>query len=440
MIFKTDKYLVILLLIAGFLSIGQIKSEPLGPDSLTLNTIIAEVVQNHPLVKKAMEDLNSSDAKIGLARAGKLPDIDFSSSYSRIGPVSEINLPDMGSFAFMPRDNYTSGVNINQVVSDFGKTEKSIALEKQGKEVSRQSLEQARQKLSQVSINNYFTLVYLQEAIKIKEEQLSTLNEHLRFVQKKQATGSATQYEILTTQVRISAIENQKTDLETSRKIQVSHLNSLLGKPEQTPQLVKNFLSFEVPVLQSDTLIATAIRNRDEMKLARQRARWAALRYSLTTSQNNPTLNAFLSGGIRNGYIPYIYDPRANFVAGVGLKVPIFDGRRNKYNMIQAKSVIGLNDQEIEISRRNIVDEVIESQASLSASQKKVDQSTLQLRQATQAYELAKARFEAGVITNLELLDGSTALSESRLMLLKSRIDYTVDIFKLKSAIGERLY
>jgi outer membrane protein len=33
------------------------------------------------------------------------------------------------------------------------------------------------------------------------------------FVEKKAATGSATNYEILTTKVRISAIENQKTDL-----------------------------------------------------------------------------------------------------------------------------------------------------------------------------------------------------------------------------------
>ena len=131
---------------------------------------------------------------------------------------------------------------------------------------------------------------------------------------------------------------------------------------------------------------------------------------------------------------------RSNFAAGVGLAIPIFDGKRNKYKLIEAKSAIQVSDDETEISRRNIIDEVIESQASLKASQKKVDQSVLQLKQATQAYVLAEASFAAGVITNLELLDGSTALSESRLMLLKSRIDYTVNLYKLKSAIGDRLY
>jgi outer membrane protein TolC len=127
-------------------------------------------------------------------------------------------------------------------------------------------------------------------------------------------------------------------------------------------------------------------------------------------------------------------------VAGLSLKVPLFDGRRNKYNLVQARSAIFENDQETEIARRTIVNEVVESEANVNASKKKVDQSVLQLLQASQAYTLGRVRFESGVITNLELLDGSTSVSESRLLLLKAKIEYTVNLFKLKSAIGVRLY
>src|SRR5665648_1193838 len=111
---------------------------------------------------------------------------------SRIGPIDEISLPGLGSFSLMPHDNYSAGINANQILYDFGKTEKNILLEKQGKELSTQSIEQVKQKLSQAAIGNYFSLVYLQEAVKIKEEQLNTLNEHLRYIQKKVETGSAT--------------------------------------------------------------------------------------------------------------------------------------------------------------------------------------------------------------------------------------------------------
>ena len=438
MISKTNKYMRFAFLTAGLLSVELANCQT--RDSLSLITIISEVVQNHPMVKKAMEELSTSDAKIGLAQSNYLPTVDFTSSYSRIGPVPTITIPDMGTFSFTPHDNYAAAVNFNQTIYDFGKTAKSVSLEKEGKELNRQSVEQVKQKLSQVVIGNYYSLVYLQEAIKIKNEQLNTLNEHLQFVKKKQETGSATQYEILTTEVRISTIENQKTDLETARKVQLCQLNLLMGQPQSTSQQVKNDVVEPINNLQSDSLITKAMQNRDEMKLANEKAKLASLRYSLTGSQNNAVFNAFLSGGVRNGYTPYLYDPKANFVAGVGVRIPIFDGKRNKYNLIEAKSAIQVNDEETEIARRSIVNEVVEGEANVKAAHQKVTQGELQLKQATQAYSLAKVRFESGVITNLELLDGSTSLSESRLMLLKAKIDYTVNLYKLKSAIGDRLY
>jgi len=440
MIHKLNSSILILLLTAGLLSVETVKSQPLTTDSLSLNSIISEVVLNHPMVKKAMEDITNSDAKIGYAKASTLPNVDFASSYSRIGPIENISIPNMGSFSLMPHDNYSAALNVNQILSDFGKTEKNISLEKQGKEFNLQTVEQVKQKLSQAVIGNYFALLYLQEALKIKDEQLRTLNEHLLFIQKKQETGSATQYEILTTQVRISAIENQKTDFETAKQVQVCQLNSLLGKPISIQEQVKEELNVALPNLQSDALITVALQNRDEMKLASEKAKLAEMRYSITGSQNNPVLSGFLSGGVKNGYIPYMNDPKANFVAGIGVKVPIFDGKRKMYNQIQAKSAIQINDQETEIARRNIMNEVVEAEANVEASQKKVNQSELQLHQATQAFSLAKVSFSSGVITNLELLEGSTTVSESRLMLLKSKIDLTVNIFKLKSAIGDRLY
>lgn len=440
MIKKINRYFRIVLPVLGLLVAGTAKSETLSSDSLSLKSIIEEVTANHPAVKKAMEELNVADAKIGIAEANYLPNIDFSTSYSRIGPVATIHIPDMGSFSFVPHDNYSAAINVNQTVYDFGRTDKAVQLEKEGKELTRQTVEQVKQKLSQAVIANYYTLVFLQEAIKIKDEQLKTLNEHLAFVQKKQSTGTATQYEILTTEVRISAVENQKTDLETARQIQICQLNSLLGKPESIVQQVRKDLTVTTPDLKADALMESAMQNRDEMKLAREKARLAGLRLNYTSLQNKPVVSAFLSGGIKDGYTPYIYDPKANFAAGFGMKVPIFDGKRSKYNVKQAESAIQSNDQETEIARRSIVNEVVEAEANLKASAKKVAQSELQLKQAVQAYTLAQAKFDAGVITNLELIEGSTAVSESRLQLLKSKIDYTGSLYKLKSAIGERLY
>ena len=440
MTFRKNIALYSILVITGSFSFQKTQSQTQSGDSLSLNSTIKEVVLNHPAVKRAMQELIASDAKIGAAHSSNYPYVDFESSYSRIGPVSTLSIPDLGTFSFMPHDNYSAGVNLNQNIYDFGKTNKNIAVEKQGKDLSKQSVEQVKQKLSQSVIGAYYMLAYLQEAIKIKNEQLNTLNQHLLYVEKRAATGSATKYEILTTQVRISAIQNQKTDLETARQVQVSQLNSLLGRPENSDEQVKIDLGSPLTNLEYDSLIAASMRNRDEIKMAIARSKQAQLRFDLARTQNNPVINGFFSGGIKNGYIPDLYKPTPNFVAGVGLKIPIFDGKRNKYNLVQAQSAIQMSEDETEITRRNVINEVVESLAGVKASQKKIDQNFLQLQQATQAFSLAQVSFQSGVITNLELLDASTALSESNLSLLKSKIDNVMNLYKLKWAIGERLY
>lgn len=435
------KKIIYILLPAAWLAIpGFAFAQSQQSDSLSLESIISEVVQNHPAIKKAQQDLTVSDAKIGMAKSATLPTVGFESSYSRMGPVTTITLPEMGSFSLMPHDAYSASLSANQVLYDFGKTRKNIDVETEGKQLSSMSVEQVKQKLSQAVISNYFALVYLQEALNIKDEQLKTLNEHLAFIRKKLETGSATSYEVLTTQVRISNTESQKTDIETAIKIRESQLNSLLGRAGSAKLLVKKKMQLALADMPGDTLLANAFRNRDEMKLALEKDRLAQMRKDLTGLQNKPVVSAFANTGLKNGYIPDMYKPRGNFVAGVGVKVPVFDAHRKEYALTQAQAAIDANTQEIEITRRGIESEVVEANTNLQASETKVEQAALQLQQARRAYEMAKVKFDAGVITNLELIESSTSVSESELMLMKSKVDCALNSFNLKSAIGQRLY
>lgn len=291
-------------------------------------------------------------------------------------------------------------------------------------------------------VGNYYSIVFLQEAVKIKNEELATLNEHLLYVQKKAETGSATKYEILTTKVRISALENQKTDLINALKIQLSQLNSFLGKSQETKLTVKNELLVPQILVSNDSLFTYAFDHRSEMKIARQKSALADTHLKIVNIQNNPSLNFYGSGGYKNGYFNTKYQDTGNlnYVVGIGLKVPIFDANRSKYTKIQAQSDIQGNEQETELARRSIVNEIIENKGNAETALIKVNQSELQLEQAQQAYSLAETNFEAGAITNLDLLDSSTSIAESKLALLKTKIDYSVSLLKLKIALGEQIY
>jgi len=409
-------------------------------DSLSLKSVIQQVISSYPTVRIAEEAIKNADSKIGLAKTGYNPVIDMTATFANLAPVTKLNFPGLGTFQLYPGYNYSAQVNIQQLIYDFGRTRQNIELENQSKAIGIQTLEQVKQKLSLYTISNFYTLLFLQAAIKIKDEQLTDLKEHLHYIEKVMATGSATEYQVLTTQVKISSVESQKVDLIAAQNTQQAALNSLLGNSNATNPVVRNELSVIPPVIPSDSVLSYAYHNRDEVLINEKRASLAELKYGMTKLQNKPYLSLQASGGAKNGYLPSLEKLTPNYVIGMGLKVPLFDGMKNKYNLSEAQSAITALSFESEYTKRNISNEVYESEALMVAAYKKVNQFELQLKQALKAYSLAETSFKSGAITNLDLLDANTSVSESSLLLLKARIDYAASVYKLKAALGERIY
>jgi outer membrane protein len=409
-------------------------------DSLELKPLISRVIQSYPTVQQAVEALNAADTKIALARSAYLPNAMVAGNYSHIGPVPSLTIPDMGSFSLAPVNNINAALSVNETITDFGKTKKNIQFEEKSKELNNISINQIKQKLSLVTIGCYYNLLYFQEAAAIKEEQLSALQEHLKNVEKQVATGSATQYEILSTKVRISTVESQKTDVITSLNFQNSLLNMLMGESATSQHRVRNVLLSDFVSFAEDSLIAVALNNRNEMKFAVKKVDVSKAYQDLVKMHENPVLSAFASGGWKNGYIPELDKPRANYAIGLSLLIPVYDASRTKLNTQLASSAIQSNLYDVDLTRRTITTEVMESINNLKAAISKSRLFEMQLSQAKKAHELADLKFKSGTLTNLDLLDAQNAESETSLQFLKAKIDRAICAYKVKAALGFDLY
>jgi outer membrane protein len=440
------KNIMMLIILTAFINISNSFCQLNGSnfkrstDTLTLKEYIAGIMESHPSIKSSEEEIFSAESRINLAKTGYYPFVDIAGSYTRLDPVSEISIPVMGSFKFYPENNYTANLEVKETIYDFGKTKNNINKESENLNLVKIYSEQSKQRISLSAVINFFTLLYLDDAIKIKDEELFTLNEHLKYIEKKKEAGTAIEYEILTTKVKISNVENQKTDLNTARKVQLSILNSMLGDPVEKEHHfyadIENF-SFVFPY---DSLINISLERRNEIKISKEKRILSGMNYDLISVQDNPVISLFGTAGWKNGYTPDLNEMKANYVAGVSVNIPLFDANKTRTNLSIAESAIKEADYDIDLTRRNIRNEVIESESNLNAAVRKIEQFKLQLKQADHAYTLAEVNYKAGAITNLDLLDASTSVSESKLLLLKSKIDYIIYAYKLKSAIGEKLY
>jgi outer membrane protein len=121
------------------------------------------------------------------------------------------------------------------------------------------------------------------------------------------------------------------------------------------------------------------------------------------------------------------------------LRIPIFDGMRRRDNIRMVTSEIAISKQETDRTARDISAEVYQNEAGMEASRRKIEQSEMQVQQAREALQLAEVNYSIGAITNLDMLDSQTALSESRIMLLKARVDYAISIVRLDISLGRSI-
>jgi outer membrane protein len=408
-------------------------------DSLNLKMVINNVIQNNPLLKLSAENINLTALSVEMARSAYLPTIDVNGSYSRMAPIPSFDIPQFGHIQMYPNNSMGLSVDLHQMVYDFGKTGKSITVQGLNKEMSELSTEQLKQNLVLTSAGLFYSLFYLQTAHSIIDEHLNTLKKHLDFVENKQKTGSATQYEILSTQVKVSTTETLLSELETNYNIQLSKLNTLMGQELKDVKMTMDTSTLEAAEF-SDTMSSFALSHRDDLLMLEKKKATAEVNLIQAKIQNYPTISLFGSAGYKNGYISDIEKLQANFIVGASLHVPVFQGNRKTIKMNMAGCVINMNKYEMENSTKVAMNEISESYSQLQLSLKKINQSIVQLNQAQQAYDHAEVNYKEGVITNLDLIYASDMLADSKLQLLKNKIDYNFNLLKYKAAMGERIF
>jgi outer membrane protein len=417
-------------------------------DTLTFQSVVDAIINNNPAIKQAENKTSSSLWKEQLTKTSYYPYVYAAASAGKLYPLSafDFSLPnpqtgEMISNHFQMVPDYTMdfGLKLNQMIYDFGKTQNNLGFQKTITDIDELNTDQLKQRLALTAAEYFYRLLFVQSAIEIKSDEIKTLKQHLEFIQNMQRTGSATQYEVLSTQVRISANETQLSDLQTSIEVLLSHLCRLMGKTYSV-FAVKNEIINETLSMAIDTFYNYALTHRYEMLIAEKGKSVAEWNYKIERSRNNPSLSFFGATGFKNGYIPDINVSKFNYNAVLNLNFPIFDGNRERINKQIASLGISDTEYEIESLHDEICDELKENYASLELDATKIMQFKIQLEQATEAYNHAKTNYKAGVITNLDVLDAANTLSASKLLLLKAQIDYDLNWVKFKAASGVKIY
>jgi outer membrane protein len=411
----------------------------LGADSLTVERAVHEAISNHPLVEQASEAIRAARARIGQTRSAYYPFIEADLSYARIGPVPELVFPGLGSFKLFPENNYDEHLALSQTVWDFGKTDAAVSVGRSGIRAARDNLEFVKTNLAFATIQSFYAVLFLRQSIAVQDQQIDALEHHLSATKERLRAGTVTDFDVLTTQVRIAAAQSRKVDLRNNLEKQEAAFRRLVGLSQDEQVLLSGSFHTAPVSLSGDSLLAQAKDRRIELKQSADAERVAIMQERLASKRDNPAIRLNLEYGAKNGYEPNLDVQLGNWVLAIEARVPIFDGYLTGSSKREARANLRAAEAHTLDVERMVVAEVQQAISDARSASEKIGTTELQVEQAKQALDMANVRYESGVITNLDVIDAETALAEARLSYLQSLYLYEVSRYGLERAVGGNL-
>jgi outer membrane protein len=436
---------IFLIILIGLTISLKVYSQP-GADSLKLNEAVRMTLAVSNSIQQAYHMLNASEARVDQSRSPLYPQADVSLNYTWIGPIPAFSFPGFGNIVLAPGNNWDEHLAVSSTIYDFDKRGKNVEYAKSQVQGFRDRIEFIRQDLAYKTVQNFYSVLFLKKSIEVQIDQINTLKKHYDWTKKKVDAGTATEFDLLTTQVRISSAENSRISLENSLESSEINLRRLLGlAPNAEVNPSGRFTDIPVRV-NFDSLFAASIGNRIEIKSAEDQISVAKAQYEVASNINNPSVNVAFIYGFKNGYEPNLYSWRGNFALAAQVLIPVskfvpFFGGYKEESMHQ-EAVANMKAAESNRSEtvEQIKAEIQKAVSDIRSSLEKIHTTEASITQAESALNLAKIRFDAGTITNIDLLDTQTSLSEAKLMRLEALYRYVLGVYELKQASGEKIW
>jgi len=431
---------VALLLFSGLVfGAAESRAQPPAGDSLTIEVAVQRALEASAAVQQQLASVEAARARVDVSRSAEYPVIRGDADYARLSPVPEIAIPSFGVFDLVPADNWDLHLGAYHTLYDFGRRTTQVQLNESRVQSASHAVDLTRQERAYLTVRVFNSILFLRHSISVQDQEIAALNQHLDVTKKRVATGSATQFDVLTTQVRVATAENQRAGLRNTLAKQETVFRQLLNLLPDAPVRIKGEFSVEPIPMNRDSLVALALTQRPELQLARDAESSAMVQQRLARLEDMPSLKLNVEYGFKNGYPLDLNVLKSNVVAGAALSVPIWDGHRVRYRKLEADANLQAERSHLRDLQLQVTSETDQAIADMNTAEEKLAITAVQVEQADAAVRLARARYEAGTATNLDLLDAETNLAAAHLLQEQAKYAYAQSRYGLQQAIGAKM-
>jgi len=132
-------------------------------------------------------------------------------------------------------------------------------------------------------------------------------------------------------------------------------------------------------------------------------------------------------------------DENKNYSVGVYLTVPIFNNLQARNQVSNSKIYVQQAELQLEKAKRDMRQTIEQAYADATSAYKSYQASKLNVKALEEAYNYAKKKYEAGMISSYEFNDANTKLESARNSLLNAKYNYVFRVKVLDFYYGQPL-
>jgi multidrug efflux system outer membrane protein len=367
--------------------------------SADLNRLIDNALAQNLDLEAALHRIEQARAQAKIGAAPLYPSVSASASASR-------TFQD-------PRDTNSArgGGSISYEVDLWGKNRnaaKSADYRVNASEFDREAL---RLVVTSDATNFYAQILSLNDRIRIAEFNLKNAEEILRIIEARFGQGSVSGLEVSQQRVAVNGFRTALTALVEARSTSANALAILIGRaPQNLPTPTAQLASLKMPQVNL-TPPATLLTNRPDIESVEAGLRSANADIGVARAAFFPSLTLGLDTAISAGF----GGPAAAATSiASSLLAPIFTGGRltgNLENVTARQKELAAQYQKTVLVAFQEVEDAL---AALKSNNEQAAISLESVKESQNAYDIAKARFDAGAIDYLTLLETQRSLYQAQ--------------------------
>lgn len=332
-------------------------------------------------------------------------------------------------------------VGVSQVIPFPGKLGLKEEAAEYDAKAAGHSVDEVRLQLVKNVKSKWWQLYYLDRALDTVKNNQALLRQFITVAQTKYETGKGLQQDVLLAQLELSRLMDQEIQLRAVRRNQAIKLNILMDRPANDVIVLPDLVSKSMPALADEgALYLQAESSRPLLKKMETKIEAAQSRLDLAKRDYYPDFKLGVTYGDRTGdNPPPMGGSRSDFFSVmVGVKVPLYSGRKQSKAVSQRSS-------ELQMNRYALLDEKGLVMAAISSAVTDYQEAKQQFSlygsgivpQAQQTVQSMLAGYQVSEVDFLNLVRSQMTLFNYELQYWKALSDAKQALARLEAAVGE---